>query len=42
MQLLKQKAAEVEKEQQAFASRLVELDGCVAKQLKGIIEVRFK
>ena len=42
LQLMKQKAAEIPKEKQAFISRVSELEGLVCKQIRGIIELRFK
>lgn len=42
VQLMKQKAVEIPKEKQALVSRISELEGLVCKQIKGIIELRFK
>ena len=38
----RQKAAEITKKKLAYAAKIVELEALVAKQLKGIVEVRFK
>lgn len=42
VQLMKQKAVEIPKEKQAFVGRISELEGLVSKQIKGIIELRYK
>jgi hypothetical protein len=39
---MKQKATEIPKEKQALIARINELEGLVCKQIKGIVEVRFK
>jgi hypothetical protein len=39
---MKQKAAEIPKEKQAFIARVSEMEGLVCKQIRGIVELRFK